>query len=104
MAKANVKKVPLIQVVVHRQVGNTDVTKSVHPPIGKTFEFTQDEVDEIEGMRKGSLRDPVNEDPAASREEVLATADTSVTPRPSKANTKTETANVKPDAKKDDDI
>ena len=55
------KKVPTVQVVVHRD------GQLVRPEVGKVFDFTADEIKEIESLRKNSLRDPVNEDPAAGK-------------------------------------
>lgn len=67
---ANIKKVTLINVVVHREVDGKTVR--VHPPIGKTFMYTEKEVKEIGTANKQGLRDPVNEDPDTDRDEVIA--------------------------------
>lgn len=49
------KKVPLISVTVFRE------GKPIALPVNKPFDFTEDEVDEIESMVPGSLRDPIVE-------------------------------------------
>ena len=54
------KKVPLISVTVFRD------SKPVALPVGKPFDFTEDEVAEIDAMVPGSLRDPIVEVAAAS--------------------------------------
>lgn len=49
------KKVPLISITVHREKRPVDV------PVNKPFDFTEEEVEQIEAAVPGSLRDPVNE-------------------------------------------
>ena len=50
------KKIPLISVTVHRN------GKPIEPTIGKPFEFTDEEIDEVLQAVPGSMRDPVNEE------------------------------------------
>ena len=54
------KKVPLIAITVHRD------NKPIVPPVGKSFDFTDAEIAEVEAMMPGGLRDPVNEAPVAT--------------------------------------
>jgi hypothetical protein len=54
------KKVPLIAVTVHRDNRPFDV------PVNKPFNFTDDEVNEVEAAVPGALRDPVNEAAASA--------------------------------------
>jgi len=54
------KKIPLIAITVHRD------GKPVVPPVGKPFDFTEDEIAEVNGMVAGAMRDPVNESPVAA--------------------------------------
>lgn len=58
MAKSN-NKVALKSVVVVRD------GKRVSPPIGKSFPFTEDEVEAILASNPGAIRDAVNEDDEA---------------------------------------
>lgn len=53
-------KIPLISITVHRD------KKPVTPPVGRAFDFTVEEIDEIEQMMPGALRNPVNEAPVAA--------------------------------------
>lgn len=71
------KKVPLISVTVFRD------SKPVALPVGKPFDFTEDEVSEIEAMMPGGLRDPIVEVPSASTSTPAATK--SATPVAKKA-------------------
>lgn len=54
------KKVPLISVTVFRD------GKAKEAPLNRPFDFTEDEVAEIESMAPGSLRDPIVEVAATS--------------------------------------
>lgn len=46
--------------------------KRITPPIGKTFTFTEQEVDDILRVRPEALREPTNEDPSVSKDELDA--------------------------------
>lgn len=49
------KKVPLISVTVFRD------GKPLALPVNKPYDFTEDEVDEIDALAPGALRDPIVE-------------------------------------------
>jgi hypothetical protein len=59
MAKKSNKKVVLKRVIVGRD------SKRLEPPIGKAFEFTDEELENIERVNPTALRDAVNEDDEA---------------------------------------
>lgn len=65
MAETITQKIPLVQIVVHRD------GKPVRPEIGSAYGFTAAEIAEIEAAVPGALRDPINE--AASVAEKAAT-------------------------------
>jgi hypothetical protein len=54
-------RVPLISVVVIREDEKTGKNKRVTPPTGKSFSFTDDEIEAITRQHPGGLRKPVNE-------------------------------------------
>lgn len=90
------KKITNCTVVVHRDIKDEGTgetrTVRVRPPIGKAFNYTDKEVAEVLAANPRGLRDPINEDVDASREEVVASA---VTADPAAA-----VANAKADAAK----
>lgn len=59
MAKKSNKKVVLKRLIIARD------GKRMEPPIGKAFEFTDEELENIERVNPGALRDAVNEDDEA---------------------------------------
>lgn len=56
------KRVPLNTIVVHRN------GKNVVPPIGKPFDFTQQELDDIMAVMPNAVRKIINEAPDESDE------------------------------------
>lgn len=74
------KKITNCTVVVHRDIKDegTGETRTVRvkPPIGKAFNYTDAEVKEVLAANPRGLRDPINEDADASRDEILAQATT----------------------------
>lgn len=62
-------RVPHHQIVVHRD------GKNIRVPIGKPFDFTQDEVDQVRESHPHALRHPVNEGRAAPMPEVTSDFD-----------------------------
>jgi hypothetical protein len=65
MAKKSNKKVVLKRVIIGRG------GKRMEPPIGKAFEFTDEELENIERVNPGALRDAVNEDDEADTTDAL---------------------------------
>lgn len=59
-------RIPHHTVVIHRD------GKNIRPPIGKPFNFTSDEIEEITGLHPRALRRPVHEHVAAPVEEVTS--------------------------------
>lgn len=66
------KKVPLVSIGVARD------GKTVYPPIGKPFDFTKEEVADMDKLaksdRKEYYRDPLNEDSPAAEDKKAAAA------------------------------
>ena len=84
MAKSN-NRVALKSVIVVRD------GKRVSPPIGKSFPFTAEEVEELEKSNPTAIREAKNEDDEANVAEVIALAN---------SNTRVRPKNVKPGAGK----
>lgn len=61
--------------------------KNFSPPIGKSFEFTAEEVKEIESLSKQVLRKPINESAAAQDPEQKQPAKTDADKTPAAAKT-----------------
>ena len=72
------KKVPLISVTVFRN------NKPVALPVGKPFDFTEEEVAEVEAMQPGGLRDPIVEVASATVSAPPAAQTKTVAPKKSK--------------------
>lgn len=56
------KRIPMQTVIVQRD------GKQVAPPIGKAFEFTREELDQIKAVAPDAIRHPVNEEEAEAPE------------------------------------
>jgi hypothetical protein len=63
MAKKSNKRVVLKRVIIGRE------GKRLEPPIGKAFEFTDEELENIERVNPTALREAVNEDAEADENE-----------------------------------
>lgn len=60
------KFIPVQGVYVHRD------GKTVAAPIGEPFDFTDEEVADIQALNPSAIREPINETPAPAKKAVAA--------------------------------